>query len=532
MRVRGLELAFLAAAWSAGCEKADDQESACRFLVEEWGGGPLPAYTPLSVPEVQTILGQGVEQAAASGAAAVVAVVDREGFVLGVFQMTGAPAGPAFPVPATLAPDASPGTNAAIAKARTAAALSSNQNAFTTVTAAFIVDSHFPPGIANTPGGPLYGVQNSNDTGSDVVRGLPNGSNPSPLPDPNGFSGGPGGLPLYKGGHLVGGVGASGDTPGADERIAVAATRGFMAPHSIRACEVLVDGIRLEFANVAPPFAVATLPFGSLPGAAVVPVTAGGPPPAIPAAVLGGVAGQLVYPVIDSPLAVPTKLLAADVTGMLSRAAARMDTIRAAIRNPLGSRAQVTAAVVDTAGNILGVFRPADCTRFSLDLAVQKARTAVVFSDGVATAALGEPIPGLPLNAAVTTRAVGFMAQPFFPPGIDGTNPGPLLGVQDALPGGLGAGIPGLDVTPGSLLDATNGDGITIFPGGIPLYKGGVLVGGIGVSGDGVDQDDYVAAAGATGFDPPPALKCDGYAVYGILLPYVKFPRNPTGGVP
>jgi uncharacterized protein GlcG (DUF336 family) len=35
-----------------------------------------------------------------------------------------------------------------------------------------------------------------------------------------------------------------------------------------------------------------------------------------------------------------------------------------------------------------------------------------------------------------------------------------------------------------------------IFPGSVPLYKNGVLVGGIGVSGDGVDQDDLVSYMG------------------------------------
>ncbi|HXX94346.1 MAG TPA: heme-binding protein, partial [Planctomycetota bacterium] len=105
-------------------------------------------------------------------------------------------------------------------------------------------------------------------------------------------------------------------------------------------------------------------------------------------------------------------------------------------------------------------------------------------------------------------------------------------GVQTSLPGGLGAGIPGLDITPGSTIDAVNGNGITIFPGGVPLYKAGVLVGAIGVSGDGVDQDDMVAATGATGFEPPPTLRCDNFTVQGARLPYVKFPRNPFDGVP
>ena len=542
--LRGFWLALLAATWSAGCDPNGSLPFVGAPLVEEWSGGTLPGYTPLTVTEIQTILGQAVEQSTALGSAAVVAVVDREGFVLGVFAMTGAALGPVFPVPATSPPDAAPGINEAIAKARTAAALSSNQNAFTSTTAAFIVNGHFPPGISFTPAGPLYGVQNSNDTGSDVVRGVgpggvPNSNNPTPLPNPNGFTGKAGGLPLYKDGRLVGAVGVSGPDPAADEKSAVAGCRGFMAPEGIRAWQILVGGFRLAFVDAVQPFVLPTLPFGSLPGSVVDAVTqgpgvivAGGPQPVIPLATLGGVTGQQVYPILDSPLGSSPKLLIADVTAILSQSMTAMVPLRAAIRMPLGTTAQVTVAVVDTAGNILGVFRPVDNTRFSLDVAVQKARTAVVYSDAVADAALGEPLAGMPLGTAMTTRALGFMAQPFYPPGIDGNPPGPLFGIQDALPGGTGAGIPGLDVTPGTIGDATDGNGITIFPGGIPLYKGGVLVGAIGVSGDGVDQDDYVAAAGATGFEPPVALRCDNYIVGGTRLPWVKFPRNPTAGVP
>lgn len=542
--LRALAFALVAAAWPAGCDHSGDSTPpACGETVPEWSGGPLAVFTPLSVPEIQTIIGQAVEQSTALGTAAVVAVVDREGFVLGVFAMTGAALGPVFPVPATLPPDGAPGINEAIAKARTAAALSSNQNAFSSTTAGFIVADHFPPGVAFTPAGPLFGVQNSNDANSDVLRGVgpggvPNSNVPNPLPDPNGFTGKAGGLPLYKDRMLVGAVGVSSTNPDLDEKSAIAGCRGFMAPLGVQACEIFIDGFRLSFINTAGPFTSPTLPFASLPGTVVDPVTqgagtivAGAPAPVIPLAVLGGVTGQVMYPAIDSPLPGPTKLLAADVTTMISQGMTAMKPLRAGIRMPLGSSAQVTIVIVDTAGNILGGFRPPDNTRFSFDVAAQKARTAVVYSDSNVTAALGEPIAGIPTGTAMSTRAIGFMAQRFYPPGIDGTPAGPLFGIQDALPGGTGAGIPGLDVTPGTVGDATDGNGITLFPGGLPLYKGGVLVGGIGVSGDGVDQDDYVASFGAAGFEPPEAIRCDNLFVRGARLPWVKFPRNPTEGV-
>ena len=39
-------------------------------------------------------------------------------------------------------------------------------------------------------------------------------------------------------------------------------------------------------------------------------------------------------------------------------------------------------------------------------------------------------------------------------------------------------------------------NGIQIFPGSVPIYRGSQLVGGIGVSGDGIDQDDMISFLG------------------------------------
>src|SRR5262249_11720281 len=76
-----------------------------------------------------------------------------------------------------------------------------------------------------------------------------------------------------------------------------------------------------------------------------------------------------------------------------------------------------------------------------------------------------------------------------------------------------------------------NQNGITWFPGSAPLYKSGRLVGGLGVSGDGIEQNDLVTAAGAVGFEPPTSLPVDNSVIrtrFGeVRLPWLKFPRNP-----
>ena len=55
-----------------------------------------------------------------------------------------------------------------------------------------------------------------------------------------------------------------------------------------------------------------------------------------------------------------------------------------------------------------------------------------------------------------------------------------------------------------------------------------MLVGGFGVSGDGVDQDDFVTAGGSAGYQAPVARRADNFFVRGVRLPFWKFPRNPT----
>ena len=146
---------------------------------------------------------------------------------------------------------------------------------------------------------------------------------------------------------------------------------------------------------------------------------------------------------------------------------------------------------------------------------------------------------GLKLDGSVafTDRAGGFLSRPFFPDGLDGTANGPFSkpidrfspfndGLQlDLLLTSIGNALNG-SITPCTAIAALN-NGIQIFPGSVPLYKNGRLVGGIGVSGDGVDQDDLIATMGSAGFEAPAGIRADQVFVRGVRLPYVKFPRHP-----
>ena len=120
---------------------------------------------------------------------------------------------------------------------------------------------------------------------------------------------------------------------------------------------------------------------------------------------------------------------------------ATADQTRALIRLPLGSRAEMSIAVSDLDGTIIGLYRMTDGTVFSIDVAATKARNVIYFS-GVTRQPMD--LNGVPLGTAVTNRTIGFGAQPFFPPGINDSSPGPFFNVFHAGRGqSLHAGIPG-----------------------------------------------------------------------------------------
>jgi len=535
---------------------------------------PEPASTAgtLSTSEVQTIIAQAVSAAAQLNRPVTVAVTDREGNVLGVFKMTGAPATTQFRgggpgpsqipspltgfVPVGLDGTVVPAKLAAISKAGTASLFSTRGNAFTARTAGFIIQEHFPPGVDFRSGGPLYGVQFSSLPCSDIkIPGLPLG-----------LSGDPGSVPIYVNGEAVGGVGIEGDgvyTVDRDpsdfdqpfeEVIALAAARGFAAPSLIRGDNILVDGIRLAYLNVTNAPAPPTLAFGSLPGSVdlLFPIR-GAQPSQFTAALVGGIAGEVdtrFFPFVGSPTVTPNSLTAADVSTIIAHAAQQANITRAAIRQPLGSNARVTVAVVDANGLVLGVFRQTDAPVFGFDVSVQKARTAAFFSRANAGALLSSAgfvsyatraaSDGVQLNGAIalSDRAIGFLHRPFFPDGINNTAPGSFsppidqwsvfnVGLQlDLSKTNLQAVLGGASLPCTSLPNLANG--LQIFAGSIPLYRNGELVGAIGISGDGIDQDDLIAAAGSVGYLPPVNIRADQFFVRSVRLPFVKLPRSPN----
>ncbi len=511
--------------------------------------------TNLAASDVQRIIQQAASAAESLGKPVTIVVTDREANVLGFFAMTGAPATSTVRSVGTLGRGLEgavvPAAEAATAKAATAAFFSTTGNAFTTRTAGFIIQEHFPPGISFRAGGPLYGVQFSSLPCSDIKK-------PSAR---LGLSADPGGLPIYKDGLPAGGIGIEGDglyTVDRDptdndqpfeELIAASAVRGFETPSGIRGDTILVDGIRLPFSNVAN--ALAPTNVASIAGAVF----------SFPAAasefvpqMVGGIAGEVsprFFPFIGGTApAGANALTAAEVQTIISRAAQQANITRAAIRQPLGSNARVTIAVVDASGVVLGVFRQQDAPVFGFDVAVQKARTAAFFSSAGAASQLRSAGFGSHMDRAAadglrfdgafafTDRPTGFLHRPFFPDGINNTAAGPLstalgewspfnVGLQlDLVQAGFLASLGGPPVPCTSIPNLPNG--IQIFPGSVPLYKNGVLVGAIGISGDGVDQDDLIGAAGANGFSPPAAIRSDQIIVRGVRLPFLKFPRSPN----
>jgi uncharacterized protein GlcG (DUF336 family) len=563
------------------------------------GGGPthlykFPGPESLSIDDVKKVLSQATAEAQARSLPAVIAVTDRVGNVLAVYDMTGANPNAKFPDAAAGALSdvdfegvSVPAELAAIAKAITGAYLSSGGHAFTTRTASMIVQQNFPPGpdAKGLESGPLFGVQFSSLSCSDLISHFdPNGSKDAnafigPKDSPLGLSADPGGFPLYKNGVVVGGIGVMADGDynldpdvfdvdmSDEEAMALAGTIGFDAPVTIRADRISIDGTTLRYSDMTPA-ALKSNPAGAPPFDTIPPgvgkvtavngffggaINAGhvygtessGIRPAtaaefnnIDAFILTNGSGANRYPARAGTdgAEVSSPLTQAEVTALLEEAFKIMSKTRAQIRQPLDSRAQVTIAVVDTRGEALGLVRAPDGALFGIDVALQKARTASFFSSPYAAADLSADIQdGLPradkkppgevppyvtasqsfLNDphaftgdyAFSVRGLGNIARPFFPDGQNGTKNGSLslpINVWSPFATGLQSALivgPPLKPNQCTSLGGSSGpdrlkNGLQIFAGGVPIYRGNTLIGGIGISGDGIDQDDMIGFLG------------------------------------
>ncbi len=135
---------------------------------------------------------------------------------------------------------------------------------------------------------------------------------------------------------------------------------------------------------------------------------------------------------------------------------------------------------------------------------------------------------------AFTTRTASQIVQDHFNPGTEGAPSGPLFGVQfSSLPcsdmmvdlNALGTSAP----TQGPHRSPL---GLAGDPGGFPLYKNGVVVGGIGVKAEGpyrVDEDIYdndhstdeiEALAGTHGYGAPAGIVATTITAGGLILRY------------
>jgi uncharacterized protein GlcG (DUF336 family) len=610
-----------------------------------------PVLTP---GNVQALLVRAATATASNDA--IIAIVDRGGKILGVFEESGVSAAiKSTPAKNDFAIDG------AVSLARTAAFFANDTAPLTSRTvqdlsqstitqrevesdpnitdpnsvlrgpgfvAPIGIGGHFPPGVSDAGLADLFDIEGTNrdsylQPGADAIKGTPDDI---PLPDrfninpafvpagkainaplaygetlltaagqrspavnhfqSRGIATLPGGIPLYKYGVLVGGIGvffpgttgfataensslstlynpklpdrtleaefiglaAEGGSSALGLRVGTLGNIARVAGFDFPSGRIDLGGITLDIVGpggAQGPFnlvtyAKANLGVGKGSGAGTfLPVDAVGD------TLLGGAtvpSGWLVTPHAGGHLS------AADVQLIIHQGIATANQTRAQIRLPSNMTTRMVFAVTDTSGNVLGLYRMPDATVFSIGVAVAKARNDAYYNDPAQLQA-SDQLPGLPKGVAMTSRDYRYLASPRYPVAVDGTLPGPFSILNDSGTNPLTALNTGSPVRASvfqSVLgydsfhpntnfrdpfNLANQNGVVFFPGSSGIYKfvGGhmVLVGGLGVSGDGVTQDDFVTSGAVGGYDAPTAIRADQYFFRGVRLPYFNFPRNP-----
>jgi uncharacterized protein GlcG (DUF336 family) len=618
-------------------------------------GPAAPDTETLSASDVGTLLSRAAAASASNDA--IIAIVDRNGTILGVRVESGVSQNiVGSQTMLTYAVDG------AVSLARTGAFFASDQAPLTSRTVQDISQStitqrevnsnpdvfsnpllygpgfvapigtrgHFPANINDTPQVDLFEIEHTN---RDTINhpgpsGIPGGPDEILLPSrfnvptqflapgvipgvnyvapnsygftvfgntaaqPRGIATLPGGIPIYKNGELVGGIGVffPGQTGSAqEENSALSSTFDPSKPDRAQEAEFIaysaVGGAPASgfgvptVAGIGLPPGITGLPFGRI-DLVGIQLDIFGPDGRMGPQFLASLAstygtgnpndgvnipvtstGTLLLsgnPVASGLLVVPhdgvepgVHLTGQDVQQVINQAVSESFLIHAAIRLPIGVAAKYVIAVADTQGNVLGLFREQDATVFSINVAVSKARDQAYYANPAQLQPI-DMVPGVPAGAAFSPRTFRFLSLPRLPEGINAQPPGPFSQLNDGgsdlvsgtqvgptLPASAFQSVVGHDsfnpqTTFHSPFNIANQSGIVFFPGGTPLYKTGpngqpVLVGALGISGDGVTQDDVDTFEAAQGFGPPVNLQADQFFFRGLRLPFIQFDRNPEG---
>ena len=527
-----------------------------------------------------------------------------------------------------------PSVFCAISKAGTSSYFSSQGNAFTSRTANQVLQENYLPGESFQASGPLFGVQFSQGLCSDInlinpdfFPGFDLGRNPTarglvgPRPLPIGFAAQSGTVPLYKQGDMVGAIGVEIDgfygrdasivdvDDDIEERVALSGSIGYEAPSERVASTIFVRGKSLRFTDLdykdlapLPDNLPAVNPANLLvvPGFTNGEIRRGavyGNPESgfsrtfragIEVEVIVGENGQVRFPSVDgSPLPGGVQITAAEVEALLDASILTANRTRSQVRRPRDTAARLAIWITDTTGRIVGFVRSKDTILDSTDVTLQKGRAAAFFSSPDAADLLiangqGEFIQrareligpdAFTGRVAWSATALGNIARPFFPDGVNGNAPGPLslarpeestggrtwsifnTGLQldiyiEAFTAPLAGGLSIPDsCTNAALFGDRLRNGVQFFAGGFPIYRGTTLIGSISASGDGTEQDDLVPFFGASregldfaghtgvgdpvsGFNAPKEIRADQLAltVPGTRVRYVICPEGPFRG--
>src|SRR3989344_5917591 len=250
----------------------------------------------------------------------------------------------------------------------------------------------------------------------------------------------------------------------------------------------------------------------------------------------GGGGGTTPPPPTTPPPSAPTYALPA---AQALSVADVQQVIAQAVAEARARNLPAVIAVTDRVGNVLAVYsmtgaRGTATLRAAPNGQNMDAQGVVVPAAG---AAIAKAITGAYLSSggnAFSTRTASQIVQEHFPPAPStvGLESGPLFGVQfSQLPcSDLSSRFQSAGGASAFIGPKRSPLGLAADPGGLPLYKNGVVVGAIGVMGDGdygfdpnildVDNDaeEAIAFAGTQGFAAADAIRADRIPVDGTTL--------------